>query len=162
MRRPSSIATLALCGLSFHTGLARAAAFYDRVGSTGSDEFQRVACSGTTCVAAGRAAGSMSSLLGGAATAAAGGTDCVLASYNVNSGSRNYLLQFGSTSDDQLNGVTLDNSGNAIAVGQYRGSMTIGGTNLALTSSSMDGFVGKFDGTSGAGRQSVGLRVPVT
>ena len=59
--------------------------------------------------------------------AARGGTDVFVASYKANDGALNYLRQIGSTRDDTPSrgngGITVDRLGNAIIVGNTRGSL---------------------------------------
>lgn len=58
---------------------------------------------------------------------AQGGTDVFVASYKVNDGTLNYLKQIGSAKDDTPSrgngGITVDRIGNAIIVGNTRGSL---------------------------------------
>ncbi len=59
-------------------------------------------------------------------TSSAGGDDIFVANYKTNSGARNYVKQIGSSRDDWLakgNGIACDEKGNAILLGNSKGSV---------------------------------------
>ena len=86
--------------------------------------------------------GGTSSGLGGHSNA--GKFDVFLAKY-TSSGSRSWLTQFGTSADEEGNGVALDGSGNAYVTGYATGSLA--GTNAGK----QDAFVAKVDANGSRG-----------
>jgi hypothetical protein len=144
MRGPWSLGPRALWLLPSLLGLGTAVVdFYDRLGGTQSDRVSAVACNGNVCVAGGDYQGTATSLLGGQSVTAAGGYDCLVASYNTASpGTVNYLRSFGGALTDSVAAVAMDNAKNAYVTGMTYGALT--GTSNFGPANSADGFLVKY------------------
>ncbi len=108
-------------------------------GGSGDDDAMGLAVdsSGNAYVTGGTSSG-----LGGHTNA--GGFDVFLAEYG-SSGTRAWLTQFGTSSDEEGNGVAIDGSGNAYVTGYAMGSLA--GTNAGK----QDAFVAKVDASGNRG-----------
>ncbi len=87
---------------------------------------------------------------GGGVLGSAGLNDIFLAKYSGVNGAHIWSKRFGNTQDDVGYGVAVDEFGNVIVTGGFRGSVDFGGGALVAYASSADFFVAKYAGTNGS------------
>lgn len=81
---------------------------------------------------------------GGGVLTSAGGNDIFLAKYSGATGAHVWSKRFGNTQDDAGYGVAVDEFGNVIVTGGFKGSVDFGGGALVAYASSADFFVAKY------------------
>ncbi len=76
----------------------------------------------------------------------AGNQDVFIAKYST-SGNFNWVKSAGGTSPEIGSGITIDNSGNVIATGEFAGTASFGTTSLTASSGVTNTFITKLDST---------------
>lgn len=85
----------------------------------------------------------------GQARTSAGGTDGFVARFNP-SGALSWVVTFGSTSTDQVQGITLTQDNNIAFVGNFARTITLGSAQLDAGTSGSDALVAKLRASNGA------------
>jgi hypothetical protein len=83
---------------------------------------------------------------GGGFLTSAGNGDIYLVKY-ASDGSYVWSQRFGGTEDDRPKGVAVDAANNVVITGQFRGSVSFGGTALIAAPFTVNGFVAKYAAT---------------
>lgn len=115
-----------------------------RAGSNGAEEGLGIAVDANENVYV-TGAFSGTTTFGNLTVNSSGGTDIFIAKYTAN-GVISWVKRAGSTFDDKGNAITVDANGNCFVVGQFRGTVAFGTTNIISEgTSSIDIFISKLD-----------------